>query len=92
MHSSNLGMKLTMINIYGPYLDQALLWESVLNKSFFNSDAQIVGGGDLNFLMGSAEVWGPKARPDPLSNFFNILERKRAIDISPIKAQPHLEE
>lgn len=59
----------SILNIYGPNLDQVPFWEFLLNKSFI-SNKEIIIGRDMNFSMGAAESWGPKVRSDPLSEFF----------------------
>jgi hypothetical protein len=47
---------------------------------------KIILGGDLNFSLGEVESWGPRARPDPLTYFFNhMLRRMKLIDIPPIR-------
>lgn len=46
-------------------------------------------GGDLNFSMGDAKVWGPRARPNPLFDLSrHILEDKGFKDIDLIKLIP----
>ena len=39
-------------------------------------------GGDLNFTLGEHEIWGPKARVDPLApSFTNISMDSKLIDL-----------
>jgi hypothetical protein len=86
--SEDLGMELLVINFYGPYQDQALFWESLLNKSFMNFESLILGG-DLNFSVGVIEVWGPKPRIDPLLDFLiHILGDKGMSDAFTVKLNP----
>jgi hypothetical protein len=46
----------------------------------------IIIGGDLNFTLGTIEIWGPNARPDSqLALFTHSLIANGFIDIEPIK-------
>ena len=48
--------------------------------------ANVVIGGDLNFILGMAKIWGPKATLDPLSNFFSQhLAQKGIFYLEPTK-------
>jgi hypothetical protein len=60
--------ELTILNIYGPYQDHSPYWEALAQKSFIKTEMLILGG-DLNFSLGNAEIWGPRARHDSLSGF-----------------------
>jgi hypothetical protein len=65
-------MKFIVINIYGPYNEQ----DPILGRLAIQIHIQFRGfdlGGDLNFSMGSAEVWGPRERSDPLAGFFSNM-------------------
>ena len=43
-------------------------------------------GGDLNFTLGTNEIWGPRARVDSLEKYFEkLLRDSRLIDISSVK-------
>jgi hypothetical protein len=64
--SADLRMVLIVINVYGPYLERMPFWDSLVRKTFMICDS-IILGGDLNFSLGAAEVWEPKARANPLS-------------------------
>ena len=46
-------------------------------------------GGDLNFSLGQAEIWGPNACPDFLTEYFShrLIERNW-LDIEPVKIKP----
>jgi exonuclease III len=63
------GCQMTVINLYGPYLDQIPSWDSFFRKTFMKSKLLILGGS-VNFSLGVVEVWGPKAHPDPQSDYF----------------------
>ena len=58
-----------LINIYGSYLDRAVLWENLFTKPFLSQGRRIIGG-DLNFTLGASEVWGPSTNSNPLAEFF----------------------
>ena len=46
-------------------------------------------GGDLNFSLGQAKVWGPHARPDILSDYFTRhLVDKNWLDVEPMVLMP----
>jgi hypothetical protein len=78
----------TVINIYGPYQDRLLFWERLFNKSWWNNPGLIVGG-DLNFTIGEAEIWGENAQVDELSDFFKqALARVGVTDIPSPKFFP----
>lgn len=65
-----------------------VLWDNLFSKSFFSHENVIVGG-DLNITLGVAEIWGSKAIPDPLSDFFKAhLTQVDLFDIEPIKLNP----
>lgn len=52
-------------------------------------DSNILIGGDINFTLNHAELWGTSARPGPLPKyFFNELERIGSIDIEPVEIKP----
>jgi len=79
---------LSILNIYGPCQERASFWNSLLAK-FVMRDQNLVVGGDLNFSIGNAEAWGPSAREDPLSDFFqNSLTSHKLIDANLSKLKP----
>jgi exonuclease III len=83
--SVELGRSLMLVNIYGPYVDRQRYWDSLAKCSWF-SDQEVILGGDLNFSIGAAEVWGPRTNPDPMTNFFtHFLELHGLLDIEPVK-------
>jgi len=83
-----LGKLVTILNVYGPYLNRAGFWDSLLKMEFFD-DRELVLGGDLNLSLGRSEVWGPVAYPDPLANFFiQSFASKNLLDIVPSKVSP----
>ena len=58
-----------VVNIYGPYLNRIPFWEKIFNYSLLREEYLIIGG-DLNFSLGQAKVWGPHACADVLTDFF----------------------
>ena len=49
--SVDLGTSITVINVYGPYVNRVPLWESLLQEPLLGGDSVVVGG-DLNFTLG----------------------------------------
>lgn len=81
--SEVMGQSYTILNIYGPYHNRDPFWESLLNKSFLKGK-EVILGGDLNLYFGATEVWGPRAIPDPLGDFFiRSFVRSGLVDIAP---------
>jgi hypothetical protein len=86
--SSGMGRNVTIINVYGPYQDRQRYWNSLVGCSWL-SGKEIILGGDLNFSLGAAEVWGPRVVPDSLTNYFqNFLDQHGLIDVEPLKLNP----
>ena len=49
----------------------------------------LILAGDLNLTLNNSEVWGEKARLDPLGPFFtNLFSSHQLVDIAPIVAGP----
>ena len=77
-----------VFNIYGLYLDMIPFWESRFNNPLLRGESVILGG-DLNFSLGQAEVWGPHTRADLLIDYFTQkLVERNWLDIEPIKLKP----
>ena len=84
----DLGISLSVLNIYGPYINRAPFWESLFQNPMANGDS-VVLGGDLNFSMGLTEVWGSNAQADSLARFFvHKLMMQGLLDIEPVKLKP----
>jgi hypothetical protein len=82
--SIETGSEVTVLNLYGPYQERALFGEALGHKSFLKSEKFILHG-DPNFSLREDESWGPRDRPDPLTDFFiDILRRMKLIEIPPI--------
>jgi len=69
LFSKELGRVMTVINIYEPYINRLPLWDN-LHKKYFIKDKMVILRGDLNLSLGAAEIWGPKAIPNPMVDFF----------------------
>ena len=83
--SREANLNFSVLNLYGPYQSCLSLWEDLFGKSFWNKTNLIVGG-DLNFSLGEAEIWGPNARMDELTDFFcHRLAQAGVTDVPPIK-------
>ena len=52
---SELGKALTILNIYGPYLNRASFWDTLFNLDLFE-DTDVILGGDFNLTLGASEV------------------------------------
>ena len=86
--SEELGISLTVVNVYGPYLNRAPFWDSLLQNPLVNGDSLVIGG-DFNFSLGHNEVWGPRAQVDSLAGFFvQKLVERGLLDIEPVKLKP----
>ena len=66
--SEDLGISLSVINVYGPYINRAPFWESLLQNPLVKGDS-VVLGGDLNFSLGHNEVWVHMLRLIPWRGF-----------------------
>ena len=89
-YHADLNLFFMTINIYGPYIKRESYWNRLKLKSFLKNENLILGGY-LHFTLGNSEFWGPKARIDPLSNFFeNLLKDQLLVDVHPTKIN-HLE-
>jgi len=88
LFSTDLGMVVIVLNIYGPYINRVPFWDSLLSNDFvLNRD--LILGGDLNLSLGCEEVWGPKATSDSLSYYFiQSFAQKDQLDIEPTKLSP----
>lgn len=61
LFSQELGRDMMAVNLYGPYNDRVPFWENLLGKCSTKKE-DLVLGGDLNFTVGSFEIWGPNAK------------------------------
>ena len=60
VYSRDIDRVFFVVNIYGPYQEQLPFWDRIFSMSWWNSPNLIVGG-DLNFSLGEAEIWGESA-------------------------------
>ena len=63
---------LKLLNVYGPYKDRQSFWDHIYKLGLLNLENLILGG-DLNFTLGTSEVWGGRQTDDPLSDYFADL-------------------
>ena len=77
-----------VFNIYGPYINRIPFWDNIFSLDLFCGELDVIGG-DLNFSLGQAEVWGPFARPDLHSDYFTqkLIERNW-LDIELVRLKP----
>jgi hypothetical protein len=47
-------------------------WQPLEDSGFLKDEGLIIGG-DLNLTLSSGEVWGARARLDPLSDYFSCV-------------------
>ena len=71
LYSQELNSSFCLINVYGPSQDRVGFWDNLFLKPFFSYD-QVIVGGDLNFTLDVAEIWGPKAIPILYLIFSNL--------------------
>ena len=83
-----LNTSLTLLNTYGPCLDCRIFWEK-LDCLGLLAIKDLIIAGDLNLTLISMEIWGDKAKTDPLSTFFTSLFTKNAlVDLEPTELLP----
>jgi hypothetical protein len=81
-------LPVTLINFYGPCTDRKTFWDNMVINGLLDYKNLIVAG-DLNFIVSVGEVWGGKARLDPLAWYFKeIFQEKGLVDITPIDCGP----
>ena len=79
------GDPVDVFNIYGPYINCIPFWDNIFKLDLFCGELAVIGG-DINFYLGQAEVWGPFAHPDLLSEYFTQkLIEGNWLDIEPVK-------
>jgi hypothetical protein len=83
-----LNTSLTLLNTYGPCLDRRLFWEK-LDSLGLLAIKDIIIAGDLNFTLSTKEIWGDRAKKDPLATFISSLLTKNAlVDLEPAEHLP----
>ena len=88
LHSIELQLDLSFINLYGPYSNREFFWDNLSGMDCFKCP-YLVFGGDLNFSLGLFEIWGVNARVDALTDFFtNLLDEIGLVDITPLVSIP----
>lgn len=77
-----------VLNIYGPYQGCLPFWDGLFKKSWWNN-LELIVGGDLNFTIGEAEIWGDNVWVGKPSNFFwQNLAQVRVTNVPPTKLTP----
>ena len=72
----------TVINCYGPYTQRTVYWNNLVASGILRLPNLLLAG-DLNFTISSSEVWGSKARIDPLAPFFSqLISCNNLVDLS----------
>jgi len=85
LFSLDLEKEITLLNIYGPYMERLEYWDTIFSSEWFQKGLVIVWG-DLNFTLGALEVWGLATQVDCMSSYFiNKLEEVGLLDIEPTK-------
>eukprot|EP00253_Pinus_taeda_P001601 PITA_01601 len=88
IQSPDFDFPITILNIYGPCQGRMPFWNDLMENSTVKNKLLVIGG-DLNFSLGRAEAWGPSAREDSLTDFFqNLLTANKLIDVNLIKLKP----
>ena len=78
----------SVLNCYGSYLNREIFWNATVDKGIFNYPNLIIAD-DLNITLTDPEIWGSKARIDPLSFYFSqLLVRTQKVDIATSKLGP----
>ena len=63
IYDAKLGKMLTILSIYGPYVNRVPFWNSLLNKDFV-TNREVILGGEFNLSLRCTEVWGPREVQD----------------------------
>ena len=72
----------SIINCYGPYSHRTIFWDNVFAGGLF-SLPNLLMAWDLKFTLSSSEIWGTRARPDPLSSYFyQLITRNNLVDLN----------
>eukprot|EP00253_Pinus_taeda_P008946 PITA_08946 len=75
------------LNVYGPCQSRATFWNDFMAKDLLKGRLLLIGG-DLNFSLGAAEIWGSSARIDPLTDFFShLFHSHKLLDVNLIKTK-----
>ena len=81
-------LTLNILNIYGLYNSRVTFWDSLQTSHLLRCENLVIGG-NMNFTLGVHELWGPRARVDPLASFFsNLLQNIKMVDLDPQKLKP----
>eukprot|EP00253_Pinus_taeda_P009499 PITA_09499 len=92
-HSGGLAVgyregRIKIRNQWGMKQGRVPFWNDLMANSTVKNKFMVLGG-DLNFSLGRAKAWGPSAREDSLTDFFqNLLIANKFIDVNLIKLKP----
>lgn len=83
-----LSRPITLANYYGPYFDRRIFWDIFQNSGLLSSNKLILAG-DLNLTLSTNEIWGSKAKHDPLATHFSSLfQDSGLINVFPASMAP----
>jgi hypothetical protein len=83
-----LRTKLTLLNAYGPCADRRTFWER-LDRLGLLAVKSLIIAGDLNLTTSSKEIWGERAKIDPLSKFYkHLFSKNTLVDLKPAELLP----
>ena len=72
----------TVINCYGTYTQRTVFWDNLAVGGLLKLPNLLLAG-NLNFTISSFEVWGSKARTDPLALYFTqLISCNKLVDLS----------
>lgn len=87
IYAHTLESEIRIMNVYGPCVDRATFWRSLLNSEILQAD-NIILGGDLNFSLGYCESWDHSAQVDNLSDTIStLLKEHQWVDIPSARVQ-----
>eukprot|EP00253_Pinus_taeda_P015141 PITA_15141 len=83
----SLESEVRIMNVYGPCVDKAKFWRTLLDSELLQAD-NIILAGDLNFSLGYSESWGHSAQVDGLTDTIStLLEEHQWVDVPSARIQ-----
>jgi hypothetical protein len=80
-----LNASFNICNVYGTYTNRCFIWDLLSNSNVLKC-SNLILGGDLNFILSLAEVWGQNLRQDPFESYFHQwMEKHGVFDKDPKK-------
>jgi len=87
IYAHTLEFEIRIMNVYGPCVDRAIFWRSLLDSKLLQVE-NIILGGDLNFSLGYCESWSHSAQVDSLTDTIStLLEKHQWVDIPSARIQ-----